>query len=215
MSDAIYLTKVRLSFPKLIEAVAPKDTPNAAKKFGADFILAPNHPDFAKFMAEVGQVAAAKWKEQSGNILNLIQNDRRLRCWGNGNEKIDKKTFKPYNGYENMVYISASMNEDRPPTMIHPNGDVCDPANLMARQALARKLYGGCYVNAAVSPWVQDNQFGRAVRCNLLAVQFCEDGEAFGDASPDVSGMFGAVQGASAATPAIPGMPVMPWMTQQ
>ena len=193
MSDGIYLNKVRLSFPKLIEAVAPPTPPNAAKKFGADFILPSNHPDLAKFMAAVGAVAATRWKEQSQQILTMIQNDRRLRCWGNGSEKIKKDTLKPYDGYDGMMYITGSMSEDRAPTMIFPNGDVCDPTNTMARQALARKLYGGCYVNAMVSPWIQDNQFGRAVRCNIHAVQFCEDGDAFGEAAPDLSA-FGAVQ---------------------
>lgn len=215
MSEGIYLSRVRLSFPKLIEAVAPPTPPNAAKKFGADFILPPNHPDLAKFMAAVGQEATAKWKEQAGPILNLIQNDRRLRCWGMGTEKLKKETLKPYEGYDGMMYITASMNEDRPPTMIHLNGDVCDPANTMARQALARKLYGGCYVNAMVSPWIQDNQFGRAVRCNLIAVQFCDDGEPFGDGVVDVTGKFGAVQSAAAAAPAPQGFPAMPWMTPQ
>jgi hypothetical protein len=104
-----------------------------------------------------------------------------------------------------MVYITTSMNEDRPPIMVRPDGTVCDNANTMERAALARKLYGGCYVNAAVSPWVQDNQFGRAVRCNLIAVQFAKDGDSFGDAAPDVTGMFGAVA-APAAAPA-PGIP--------
>jgi hypothetical protein len=205
MSDVIQLSNVRLSFPKLIEAVAPP-TPNAQKKFGADFIMAPNHPDYARFMESVGAAASAKWKEQAGAILQLIQPDRRLRCWGNGGEKIDKKTLKPYVGYDGMVYLTASMNEDRPPIMVRPDGTPCDNANTMERQALARKLYGGCYVNVALSPWVQDNQFGRAVRCNLIAVQFAGDGEAFGDAEPDVAGMFSAVTQPTAAPAPLPWM---------
>ena len=213
MSETIYLSNVRLSFPKLVEAEAAKDTPNAAKKFGGDFIMRPNDPQYAKIMGEVGSVATEKWKEHASAVLQVIQNDRRLRCYGIGNEKLDKKTYKPYNGYENMVYITATSNEDRPPQMIRADGTICDNANTMERQALARKLYGGCYVNAAVRLWPQDNQFGRAVRCELIAVQFAKDGEAFGDAALDVSGMFGAVQGAAPAAPA--GMPPLPWMQQQ
>ncbi len=200
MAETIQLTNVRLSFPKLIEAVSNANFPNGDKKFGADLILAPNHPDYARIMAEVGAVASAKWKEQAPAILNMIQNDRRLRCWGKGSEKIKKDTMKPYEGYDGMVYLTTSMNEDRPPIMVRTDGTVCDNANTMERAALARKLYGGCYVNAAVSPWVQDNQFGRAIRCNLIAVQFLKDGTPFGDAPPDVTGMFSAV----AAAPAVP-----------
>ena len=192
MSDIIYLSKVRLSFPKLIEAQASQE--GASKKFGADLIMTQADPQFAKFMGEIGKVATEKWKEHAGAVLQLIQNDRKLRCFGMGNEKIDKKTFKPYAGYQDNVYISASSNEDRPPQVIRADGTIIPNDNTMERTAAARKLYGGCYVNAAVRPWPQDNQFGRGVRCELIAVQFAADGEAFGESEPNVTGMFGAVQ---------------------
>lgn len=211
MADSIFLTNVRLSFPKLVEAVAPSTPPGAAKKFGCDLILPANHPDLPKFMEEVGKVASAKWKEQAAAVLGMLNNDRLKRCWGQGSEKLKKDTMKPYEGYEGMFYISASSNEDRPPVMILPNGDAADPSNSMLYKELARKLYGGCYVNAAISLWVQDNQFGRGVRCNLQAIQFAKDGDPFGDAIPDFSGKFGAVQ--QPAAPAVPaGFPAMPWM---
>ena len=203
MSDALYLSNVRLSFPKLIEATAAQGQPNSPKKFGADLIMPPNHPDFARVMEAIGKLASDKWKEQAPQVLQMIQNDRRLRCWGNGSEKIKKLTMKPYEGYQDMVYFTTSMNEDRPPVMVRSeDGKPVDNANTMERTALARKLYGGCYVNAMVSLWIQDNQYGRGIRMNLNAVQFLRDGEAFGDAAPDVEGVFGAVQGAQA--PAMP-----------
>lgn len=207
MAETIQLSNVRLSFPKLVTAEAPQGTPGAAKKFGADFLMAPNHPDHARFMAEVGKVATAQWKENAGTVLQMIQNDRRNRCYGAGTEKIDKKTLKPYVGYGDAVYLTASSNEDRPPLMVRGDGTVVDNANTMERQQLARKLYGGCMVNVALRPWPQDNQFGRAIRCELVAVQFAADGEAFGEAPPDVSGMFGAV-----AAPAAPAAATnLPW----
>lgn len=199
MAKEIYLTNVRLSFPKLVEAQAMKDYPNADKKFGADLIIAQNDPQFAQFMSEVGAVATDKWKDKAGAILQMLQNDRRLRCYGSGAEKIDTKSMKPYDGYEGMVYVSGSAKEDQPPVMVQNDGKVCDPTNTMLRQQLARKLYGGCYVNVAVSLWAQDNQFGRGLRCQLLAVQFLRDGDPFGEAPPDFTGKFGAVAGAPAA----------------
>jgi hypothetical protein len=205
MSEIIYLSNVRLSFPKLVEAAAPQNQPTAAKKFGADFLMAPNHPDYAKFMGEVGKAATEKWKENAGAILNIIQSERKNRCYGLGNEKLDKKTLKPYGGYDGVVYISANSSEDKPPQMILADGTVCPADNTMQRQVLARKLYGGCYVNAAIRPWIQDNSYGRAIRCELVGVQFAADGEAFGEAPVVLT--FGAVQGAPAATPAFPGMP--------
>lgn len=210
MSEVIYLSNVRLSFPKLIEAQAAADTPNAAKKFGADLLMQSNDPQFAKVMEEIGKVASEKWKELAGNVLQVCQSDRRLRCWGQGTEKVDKKTYKPYVGYENAVYVSASSNEDKPPQMIRGDGTICDNANTMERTALARKLYGGCYVNVAIRPWPQDNQYGRAVRCELIAVQFAKDGEPFGEGQVDLTGKFGAVQQPAAPASAAQPFPFAP-----
>jgi len=209
MADTIYLSNVRLSFPKLIEPSAAQD--NAAKKFSADFILAPNDPQLGKFMAEVNKLATEKWKEHAAAVLGVVQTDRKLRCYGNGSEKVDKKTYKPYSGYEGNAYISANSNEDRPPQIMRiADGKVA--ANAIERQELARALYGGCYVNVALRPWAQDNQFGRAVRCELVAIQFSKDGEAFGEPAPDLS-MFGAVTPAAAPAP-MPAMPFPAFMGQ-
>lgn len=211
MADITYLTDVVLSFPKLVEATSNNDFPNSPKKFSCDLIMAPNSPGFAQFMSEVGKIASEKWKEQANNVLQLIQSDRRLRCYGNGAEKIKKETFQPYEGYAGNVYISASCNEDRPPQIVDANGKVIDPANTMQRSAAARKLYGGCRVNAAVRPWAQDNQFGRGVRCELIAIQFLSDGTPFGEAPVDVEGIFGAVP--NAAAPAAAPAFVPPWQS--
>jgi hypothetical protein len=209
-NEIIMLSNVRLSFPKLIEAAANKDFPNADPSFGADFLLAQSHPGYADFMGCVARLASEKWKENAQSVLTVIQNDRRLRCYGMGSERLDKKTFKPYNGYEGNAYLSANAKQDKPPQMIKPDGSVADAGNTMMYRDLARKLYGGCYTNVALKPWTQDNQFGRAIRCELIAIQFAADGEAFGEAAPDLTGKFGAV--AVPVTPAsAPFVP--PWQS--
>lgn len=217
MANLVYLTNVRLSFPTLVEprsSVKPSaDNPNPAKKYSADFIMDSNHPGMAAFMKEYATEAAAKWKEHANAVMGMIQNDRRLRCYGVGTERVNQKTFKMYDGYEGKVYVSA--NSDKQPQMINPDGSVADSSNTMLTQSLARKLYGGCYVNVAIQPWLQDNSNGRAVRCNLIAIQFAADGDAFGDSEPDVTGVFGAVATAATATAATAtaapsGMPALP-----
>jgi len=78
-------------------------------------------------------------------------------------------------------------------------------------------MYGGCRVNAAVKPWLQDNKHGRGVRCDLVAVQFARDDTPFGEGSVDASGLFGAVAaGAPASAPGFmaaqaPAMPAAPF----
>lgn len=182
----IYVTGARLSFPKLIEAVVSSQ--GGEPKFGCDLILNPSDPQIAAIMADVQRVAIEKWKDLGPGVLQMIQNDRRLRCYGSGNEKVKTSTMKPYEGYEGMFYLNTSSNEDRPPQIVRPDdGKIIDNANTMERTAAARKLYGGCYVNAAIRFWPQDNQFGKAIRCQLFAIQFLKDGEAFGEAPPDLT----------------------------
>ena len=200
MSEIIFLSNVRLSFPQLVEPRSSVE--NGAKKFSADFLMPLAHPGVQQFGAEYMKAAQEKWKEQAQAVMSMIQGDRKLRCFGQGNDKLNGKTFKPYDGYADQFYISA--NKDQMPQMIQADGSAVDPTNTMAYQALARKMYGGCYVNAAIRPWLQENKHGRGVRCELIAVQFAGDGEAFGEAVSDATALFKPVAAAAQAAPAFP-----------
>ena len=48
-------------------------------------------------------------------------------------------------------------------------------------------IYGGCYVNASISFWGQNNKWGKRVNANLYGIQFSKDGEPFGLGPVDVS----------------------------
>lgn len=204
MANIIFLSNVRVSFPQLVEAKASvkpsPENPKPKEKFSVDCILTPDNPSFGKFMAEVQVAMAAKWADKAPAILNMINADRKLRCYGKGDEKIGLKSLVVHPGYAGNLFIGAN-NEDRP-QMIRPDGSAVESSNTMEYQAIARTIYGGCYANVAVSPWLQDNVQGRAVRCNLIAVQFLKDGEPLGEAQADASAMFGAVAAAPAAAPA-------------
>lgn len=43
------------------------------------------------------------------------------------------------------------------------------------------KPYAGCYLNAVIRLWPQDNKYGRRVNASLGNVQFVRDGEPFGE----------------------------------
>src|SRR3990167_5592825 len=189
MSEAIYLTNVRLSFPAI---ATPKAFEAGGKEiFGADFIMPSDHPGFAAFMKSVNETAAEKWKELTPQVMAMINADRKLRSYSQGAERISKTTMKVLDGYEGMVAITAK--KDRRPQLINADGSPVDPENTMQVQTVARKLYGGCYVNAVVKPWAQDNKYGKGMRCDFVAIQFLRDGDAFGEGNTDASGMFGAV----------------------
>jgi hypothetical protein len=199
MSEIILLSNVRLSFPHLAEPQRQVNESNGKERisYNCEFIMPQDHAGFQKFMATYAAMALEKWKEHAQTVMGMIQSDRKLRCFGRGEEKVNKKTFQPYDGYAGHVFITAG--RDSAPQMIQADGQPIDPANTMAYQMLARKMYGGCRVNAAVKPWLQENSYGRGVRCDLIAVQFAGDDGAFGEGAVDASKLFGSVAGAPAA----------------
>jgi hypothetical protein len=199
MSEIILLSNVRLSFPHLAEPQRQVNESNGKERisYNCEFIMPQDHAGFQKFMATYAAMALEKWKEHAQTVMGMIQSDRKLRCFGRGEEKVNKKTFQPYDGYAGHVFITAG--RDSAPQMIQADGQPIDPANTMAYQMLARKMYGGCRVNAAVKPWLQENSYGRGVRCDLIAVQFAGDDGAFGEGAVDASKLFGSVGGAPAA----------------
>ena len=77
-----------------------------------------------------------------------------------------------YDGYAGMWAVKASNNK-RPLVIDRDKTPLTEEDE---------RLYAGCYVNAIIEPWAQNNQFGKRINANLLGVQFVKDGEPFGDA---------------------------------
>ena len=205
--EFIYLSDVRLSFPHLAEPQKQRNEVTGKERisYNAEFIMPQTHPGWQKTMQVYGQMITATFAEHAPTVMQMIQNDRKLRGFGAGAEKVNKKTFKPYDGYEGQMFITAG--SERQPQIIQGDGTPVDPMNTMAVQQLARKLYGGCRVNAAVKPWVQKNQHGNGFRFDLVAVQFFKDDAPFGEGVVDASGLFGAVQPAAGPTASGAAMP--------
>lgn len=201
MSDVIFLSNVRLSFPNLAQPQVQKNeqTGETRTSYNCELIMPGEHQGLAQFMQRYATMAQEKWKEHAQTVMQMIQNDRKLRCFGAGQEKVNSRTFQPYDGYPGMYFITVG-NKNRP-QMIQPDGSPVNPDDSMAYTQLARKLYGGCRVNAAVRPWLQENKHGRGIRCDLIAIQFNADDKAFGEGFVDASGLFGATHAPAAAAP--------------
>ncbi|WP_155814796.1 ssDNA-binding protein, partial [Serratia symbiotica] len=84
-------------------------------------------------------------------------------CLHDGDEKAE------YEGYPGNKFFSAS-NKARP--------RIVDRDNTILVQADGRP-YAGCYVNAVIDIWAQDNKFGKRINASLGGVQFYQDGDAF------------------------------------
>jgi hypothetical protein len=216
-SNLIYVS-ARASFPWL---ASPQEQVNdkgeKTYSYSTDLIFPANDPGVAKFMQAYAAIAADKWKENAQAAMQQINSDKRTRCFGAGDEKKSQKTFQVHPGYAGNVYITARNTSQ--PQIIDVDGRQIDPSNTLALRAAAAKIYGGCYVNAVIKPWPQANTKGIGIRCELVAIQFAKDGEAFGQgATADVSNMFGASVSAApmganpfAPVAAVPAMPAAPF----
>lgn len=86
-----------------------------------------------------------------------------------------------WDGYPGCFYVSSSAPlSDRPAVVTNRK----DGNNqwIEAQPGGKAAPYAGCYVNATVEIWCQDNEHGKRVNAKLKALQFYRDGEAFGAA---------------------------------
>jgi hypothetical protein len=194
----IQVANARLSFPHLYEA--HKSTADAKPKFSADFILDPNNPihvaAWKKFEGTIAEMAQTKWPDHWEAILGVVRSDRKLRCYGKGEEKLNRETMAVMDGYAGKLYWYA--NNDVQPDLYDQKGRLIDTTNALDKES--PRFYGGCYVNVGIKIWLQDNKHGRGVRADLLALQFAADGEPFGTPPVDTSTMFQPVEGAPEPT---------------
>jgi Protein of unknown function (DUF2815) len=156
----IMLRDVRLAFPNLWVASAPKG--GGEKAFSASFIIPKTHKQIAELNAAFKAVAKDKWASKADAVYKALEAADKIAL-RNGDSKAD------YEGFEGNFYVSGR-------SKVRPS--VFD----QQRQELTQedgKPYAGCYVNASVELWAQDNDFGKRINAQIRGVQFLRDGDAF------------------------------------
>ncbi len=156
----ISLKNVRLTFPALFEAKTVNG--EGAPAFSASFLLTPDHPAIETLRAAFDKIGEAKWGAKWPVIKKGIEAKDALALH-NGDSKAE------YDGYEGNFFISAR-NKTRPVVIDR------DKTPLVEADG---KPYAGCYVNASIELWAQDNNYGKRINASLRGVQFLKDGEAF------------------------------------
>lgn len=159
----IQLKTVRLAFPQLFE---PKTVNGEGEPaYSATFLLPPNHPQVKEIRAAVEKIGkdkfGAKWesaKKECERKDALVLHDGDVK--------------DQYDGFAGNLYISAR-SKTRPLVIDR------DKTPLDSRDG---KPYGGCYVDAVITLWAQDNKFGKRINASLGGVRFIKDGDAFGSA---------------------------------
>ena len=171
----IKLTRVRLSFPAIFRPssmVDDKTGKETEPKYGMTAIISKTKQ--ASLIKEIEKkmkdIASDHFK---GKIPGAI-----VYCLKDG------ATKDHLDGYGSEVMFMSASCSKRPPVVDRSLNPLVEADGT---------IYAGCYVNATVRLWVQDNKFGKRVNANLRAVQFVADGEAFGDKSADPTEEFDAL----------------------
>lgn len=157
----ITLTNVRLSFPHIFTPQESKDAGGKPKYNAAFLIEKETQGDLiAAIQHTIQTVAEAKWPK---GIPNSVRGEK--ICLRDG-------ATKDHDGYDASVMFLTASSPVRP-TVVNRNRAPLTEADGV--------IFAGCYVNAIVEIWAQDNDFGKRVNASLKAVQFVADGDPFGD----------------------------------
>ncbi len=164
--------KIKLQNVRLLYAAAlfePQKGPNGEgdPKFSATFGFPPDHPVVAEIKAGFKKVAEEKWGAKAAEVFAALKAGDKL-CMHDGAAKGDRE------GYAGNQYLSAS-NKLKPLVV----DNVAAPGTQTPRVLTATdgRVYSGCYVNATIELWAQDNKFGKRINASLMGVQFARDGQ--------------------------------------
>lgn len=154
------LPNVRLAFPALW--VAQRVNGEGEPAFSAALLLEPNHPSLKELDKAFVAVAKEKWGAKADAVLKAMRSTDKL-CLHDGDTKSN------YDGFPGNMFVS-SRSKVRPL--------VIDRDRTPLAQEDGRP-YSGCYVNAQIELWAQDNKFGKRINAQLRGIQFFRDGDAF------------------------------------
>lgn len=170
----LMLTGVRVCFPALFERpIIAGDEGN----WGAKLLLDPAKPeDVAQIKAVLTLMKHAA--QDSGKFEKMPPQDK--RCLRDGNELARAE-------YKDMYVVGAS-NDKGPPFVFNKKRQLVEDST-------KNPIYSGCYADAQIQIWIQDNSYGKRINASLRGIGFVADGESFdGSFIPydDVAQAFGA-----------------------
>ena len=157
----IKMQHVRISFPSLFHTASfgGEDT----GKYDATFIL-----DKKDHAGTVNEIKAAMNKLAKDRFKGKLPPDDKL-CIKDGDD-----TERPE--FEGAFTVKASTKK-RPLVLDREKHPLMEDDGT---------IYAGCYVNAIISLWAQDNSYGKRINAQLDGIQFCNNGEPLGAGGIDV-----------------------------
>lgn len=155
----VKLPNVRLSFPHLFQAHAME---GSEPKFSCTLLL--DNTKHAQLLDHIDALIDRLALDEFKKKVPL-----KHKCLHDGNEKMDIE------GYGDGVSYIVASKKTRPAVV---------DRDLTPLTEADGKIYAGCYVDATIRLWVQNNKWGKGVNAELRAIRFNRDGESLGGAAP-------------------------------
>jgi ssDNA-binding protein len=168
----VQLAGVRIAFATLFDPKRGGDAEE--KRFSAAFPIEPGSANAKLLEDAVQAVATEKWGKKAAAIVAELRKTKKV-CYVHDALKGDDG--ETYDGFEGMHSVNAGQGESKGKPLVIDR----DRTRLESKDG---RPYSGCYVNALIDIWAQDNQYGKRINAQLKGVQFVKDGDAFGGGAP-------------------------------
>lgn len=174
----IKLKNVRIAFCQdLFTPGAFGGDPSAKPTYSSTFLIPKDDAQVKEVEKAMVAVAKEKWDKKAEKILDGLKGQDRV-CLGDGDMK------DQYDGFEGCFYIRAK-SPLKPGIFDKDLEPVAEESGL---------VFAGCYVNASIDIYAQDNKWGRRINASLRGVQFVKKGDAFAGGAPASADEFDAIE---------------------
>ena len=133
-------------------------------KYGATLLMPKDHPQAAAVWDAYKNAAKKAWKGKADNVLKTVENNTQKSAIVDGDLK------DHLDGHAGN-WVIVGKNDKRFPVLDR------DTSLLSEEDEAIRDGYN---VNAIISFWAQDNNYGKGIRCELRGVMLHSENDTFG-----------------------------------
>ena len=157
------LANCRLAFPQVFKPAKVGDEGEPA--YSASLLFAPGSANDKLIRDAAEKIGKEKWGTKWPQVKKELEAKDRWPYH-------DGDTKANYAGYEGNIFVSARSQQGVRPTVVDRKRNQVTEADGV--------IYAGCYVNANIELWCQDNKYGKRINAQLRGIQFLKDGDSFG-----------------------------------
>ena len=138
-------------------------------RYSASIIIDPSTPSHEAVKKAMLAAAAKQWgAEKAAKAVEGLTKSAKVAY-------VDGDTKADFAGFAGNFAIQAHAKANTPPALVKTvNGK-----NVRLDRESQTDIYAGCYVNAIVEFWAQDNQYGKRINAQLAGLQFVRHGDPF------------------------------------